>query len=64
MKIIKSKPKCAKCGSWKIFAHCQSILVCGCDKYFCLICWPDHSKMHDKEWQDMPQEEKDKLING
>lgn len=64
MKIVKPKPKCSGCGHWKIFLHCQSVLLNGCDKYFCFICWPDHSKIHDEEWQNMSQEEKDKLIHG
>jgi hypothetical protein len=62
MKIIKSKPKCVKCGDWRIFLHCIAVMVNGCDKHFCLLCWPDHAKEHDLEWDQMTQTEKDKLI--
>lgn len=62
MKIKKSHPKCKGCGNWKVQIHCINVFVNGCDTYWCYLCWEDHAKEHEKEWDEMSSKDKDKLI--
>ena len=64
MKIVKPKPKCKGCDHWKIMVHCHSVMLNGCDTYWCYLCWPDHSKIHDEEWSKLSDEEKNRIIYG
>ena len=62
MKIIRPKPKCNGCGHWAVILHCISVMVNGCDTHWCALCWPDHSKIHDEEWEQMSEVDRDKII--
>jgi hypothetical protein len=62
MKIVKAKPKCAICGTWKVNVHCNASMLNGCDMYFCFLDWPDHAKIHDAQWDKLTDKEKDEMI--
>ena len=73
MKIIKAI-QCA--GTWKTgpfkgrrctekihLVKCSNSLINGCDNYYCFILhWPDHADIHQKEWDEMSEIDKNKLI--
>jgi hypothetical protein len=50
---IKRLIKCATCGTTKMWngIHCGAVMVNGCANYYCFLCWPDHSKIHEEEWR-------------
>jgi len=62
MKIVRPKPKCKGCGHWRIMVHCQSVMMNGCDTYWCFVCWSDHSAIHTKEWDEMTESDKTTII--
>ena len=63
MKKIQPPPHCKVCGSktGRYGVFCAAVMLNGCKAHICYLCWPDHSAIHDKEWQEMTDEQRDAL---